>query len=322
MAKNTMSLNDSGARAKIVSLQDESRLLHNMKKYWPYYVMVLPGVIFFILFRYIPMLGTVIAFKDYSVFKGFLSSPWVGLKHFETLLHYPDFRRVFTNTLVLGISRTLFTFPVPVLLALMMNEIRGKYLKKTIQTSVYIPYFLSWVIVAGLIFDFLGVGGIFNNLRAVFGMESVMVMQKSTYFRTVYIISSIWKEAGWGTVIYLAAISGIDPSLYESAMIDGASKLKQIRHITFPLLVPTILTLFLLNIGSFLDLGFDQVYNLLTPMTYSVGDIFDTYVYRTGIQQAQYSFTTAVGLFQSTIGFILVATFNKLANKFSDGGLW
>lgn len=317
MSKNEMSFNGTQ-----VNMLSDNVFSKNVKKYWPYYVMVIPGIIYFIIFKYIPMLGVVIAFKDYSVFKGFLGSPWVGLKNFKVLLTYPDFLRVFKNTLILGLYKTLFTFPVPVFLALMLNEVKSKNLKKSIQTVVYIPYFLSWVIVAGLIFDFLGIGGLYNNIRAMFGMDSILIMQKESYFRIIYVISSIWKEAGWGTVIYMAAISGIDPSLYESAMIDGASKIRQIRSITFPLLVPTILTLFLLNIGSFLDLGFDQVYNLLTPMTYSVGDIFDTYVYRTGIQQAQYSFTTAVGLFQSCIGFLLVFTFNTLASKFSDGGLW
>jgi putative aldouronate transport system permease protein len=167
------------------------------------------------------------------------------------------------------------------------------------------------------------VGGLFNNIRNALGFDTVLAMQKESWFRPIYVISSIWKDAGWGTVVYLAAISGIDLSLYESAAMDGASRFSKIKYITFPLLIPTIFTLFLLNIGSFLELGFDHVFNTITPMTYSVGDIFDTYVYRVGIQKAQYSFTTAVGLFQSIIGLILVTTFNKLANKYSDeGGLW
>ncbi len=322
MSKNTMSLRNYGPRGEIVSFHHESRSSHHIKKYWPYYVMVLPGVLYFIVFRYFPLLGTMIAFKDYSIFQGFFASPWVGLKNFEVLFHYPDFWKVFRNTLILGLLRTLFLFPIPIILALMMNEIRSRFLKKSIQTAVYIPYFLSWVIIAGLVFDLLGMGGLFNNIRALFGLQPILVMQESAYFRTVYVLSSIWKEAGWGTVIYLAAMSGIDPALYESAMIDGASRVKQIKHITFPLMIPTILTLLLLNIGSFLDLGFEQVYNLQTPMTWSTSDIFDTFVFRAGIQQAQYSFTTAVGLFQSVIGFALVFAFNKLANKFSDGGLW
>ena len=311
-------------RAAAVQLpKSKASLAGNIRKYWPYYLMVLPGVIYFLVFKYIPMMGSVIAFQDYSVFKGLLDSEWVGLKHFKALINYPDFRRIFTNTLVLGLCKTVLIFPIPVVLSLMLNEIRNLRLKKTIQTAVYIPYFLSWVIVGGLIFDIFGVGGLFNNIRNSLGLNNLLAMQKESWFRPIYIISSIWKDAGWGTVVYLAAISGIDPALYESAAMDGASRFARMKYITFPLLVPTILTLFLLNIGSFLELGFEQVFNLLTPMTYSVGDIFDTYVYRVGIQQAQYSFTTAVGLFQSTIGLIMVVTFNKLANKFSDdGGLW
>lgn len=302
---------------KKISLTDD------IKKYWPYYLMVLPGIIFFLAFKYIPMLGSTIAFQDYSVFKGFFGSDWVGLKHFKALIAYPDFKRIFTNTLMLGLCKTVLIFPIPVILSLLLNEVKNLRVKKAIQTAIYIPYFLSWVIVGGLVFDIFGVGGLFNNIRNFFGLDTLLVMQKEAWFRPIYVISSIWKEAGWGTVVYLAAISGIDLSLYESAAIDGASRFARMKYITFPLLIPTVLTVFLLSIGSFLELGFEQVYNLLTPMTYSVGDIFDTYVYRVGIQKAQYSFTTAVGLFQSTIGLILVLTFNKLAKTYSDdGGLW
>lgn len=289
---------------------------------WHYGVMVIPGILFFILFRYIPLAGSIIAFQDYSVFKGFLASQWVGLKHFEALLKYPDFQRVFVNTLVLGFLKTMLVFPIPVVLALLFNELKGRYFKKVVQTSLYIPYFLSWVIVAGITFDVLSLNGIFNQIRHVFGFEPILLMQKEGYFRVIYVLTAIWKEAGWGTVVYLAAISGIDTSTYESAMIDGASRIKQILYITLPLLIPTILTLFLLNVGHFMELGFEQVYTLLTPMTFSVGDTIDTYVFRVGIQQAQYSFTTAVGLFQSLIGFSLVMVFNKLAKRYSEGGLW
>lgn len=296
---------------------------YNIKRFWPYYIMVLPGVVFLLVFKYIPIGGSIIAFQDYSVFKGIFDSAWVGLKHFKALFAYPDFIRVFSNTLILGLLKTVLIFPIPILLSLMINEVKNTKLKKTIQTAVYIPHFLSWVIIGGLVFDICGVGGIFNNVRNFLGMDTLLIMQKESWFRGIYVVSAIWKEAGWGTVVYLAAISGVDPVLYESAAIDGASRFARMRYITLPLLIPTALTIFLLNIGSFLELGFDQVFNLLTPMTYSVGDIFDTYVYRTGIVQGQYSFTTAVGLFQSVIGLFMVVTFNKLANKFTDdGGLW
>ena len=284
---------------------------------------VASGVIYIVMFKYIPMMGSVIAFKDYSAYQGILDSPWCGLENFKKLFQYPDFYKILGNTLILGALKTFLTFPIPVILALMLNEIRNAKVKKVVQTIICIPYFVSWVVVGGLVFDICGVGGLFNNVRDFFGMEPLLVMQKESWFRPIYVLSTIWKESGWGTVVYLAAISSIDPSLYESAAIDGASRFQKMRYITFPLLIPTILTLLLLNIGSFLTLGFDQVYNLYTPMTYAVADIFDTYVFRVGIQQAQYSFATAVGLFQSVVGLIMVVTFNKIANKISDdGGLW
>ena len=278
-------------------------LADNFKKYWPYYVMAMPGVIYLIIFRFIPMLGSVIAFEDYQVYTGIFSSQWVGMKNFVNMFTYSDFSRILTNTL--------------------MNEISAPRLKKTIQTAVYIPYFLSWIIVSELIFDLLGVSGLFNRARALFGLRPLLVMQQSKYFRTVYVFSTIWKEAGWGTVVYMAAIAGIDQSLYEAASIDGATRFQKMRFITFPMLLPTVITMLLLQIGSFMELGFEHVFSLLTPMTYSTGDIFDTYVYRVGILQAQYSITTAVGLFQSVIGMVMVVFFNQLSKKISDdGGLW
>lgn len=295
----------------------------NFRKYWPYYVMVLPGVVYLIIFKFVPMLGCVIAFQDYQVYKGIFGSEWVGVKNFASMFSYSDFSRILSNTLILGALRIVFCFPVPVILALMMNELQSQKLKKTIQTAVYIPYFLSWIIVSELIFDFLGVSGLFNRARALFGLRPLLVMQQSKYFRVVYVMSTIWKEAGWGTVVYMAAIAGIDQSLYEAASLDGASRWQKMIYITFPLIVPTALTLLLLQIGSFMELGFEHVYSLLTPMTYSTGDIFDTYVYRVGILQAQYSITTAVGLFQSVIGLVMVVFFNQLSKKVTeDGGLW
>lgn len=298
-------------------------LAWNIKKYWVLYLMVIPGTVYIIIFKIVPMFGSVIAFQDYSVFKGIWKSEWVGFDNFKKMFAYGDFSRILRNTLLLSLFKTVFTFPIPLVMSLMLNEIKSSKYKKGVQTAIYIPHFLSWVIVGGLVFDFFGMGGLFNKTRAMFGLEPILAMQKESWFRPIYVLSSIWKEAGWGTVVYLAAMSGIDPTLYEAAQIDGASRYGMIRYITFPLLVPTALTLFLLGIGSFMELGFDQVQNLLTPMTYSVGDIFDTYVYRIGILKAQYSRTTAVGLFQSVVGLILVVTFNKLANKFnSEGGLW
>ena len=302
---------------------DESPFVMHIRNYWPFYVMVLPGFIYMVIFKYLPIAGSIIAFQNYSVTKGLFGSPFVGLKHFRKLLHYSDFYRVLRNTLLLSVLKLVFMFPVPVVLALMLDDMPLKGLKKSIQTIICIPHFISWVVAGGLIFNFLGIGGLWNNLRGMLGLEPVLYMQKESYFRCIYVLSSIWKDAGWGTIVYLAAISGIDPCLYESAVMDGATKFQRVRYITVPILVPTIITLFLLEIGKFLELGFNQIANLYTPMTYSVADIFDTYVYRTGILNAKYSFSTAVGLFQSLVGLILVATFNHLSNKYTEqGGLW
>jgi putative aldouronate transport system permease protein len=297
-------------------------LTKKMNKVWPLYVMALPGVAFLILFRYIPMAGSVIAFQDYSVFKPLWGNNWVGFKNFLILFNSPNFYRILANTLILASLNVIFLFPLSIVLSLMLNEVRGMYIKKSIQAVLTIPHFLSWVIIAGITFDLFSSRGLFNIVRGWFGLNDMLIMQEERFFRPVYVFTSLWREAGWQTIVYLAAMSAIDPQLYESAMVDGASRIRQRVSITLPLLMHTAITLLLLQIGNFLQLGFDQVYNLLTPMTYSVGDIIDTFVYRTGIQEARYSYATAVGLFQSVIGFILVTVCNRLSRKITGGGLW
>lgn len=295
----------------------------DLEKYWPYYVLVLPGVLYFLMFNYVPMLGSVIAFQKYSVFKGVMHSPWVGFANFKALFKHPDFLRILKNTMIFGFIKTILIFPIPIIFSLAINEIRYMPLKKSVQTAVYIPHFLSWVIVGGLVFDIFGKGGLFNLARNAFGLESVLGMQIESWFRPIFAFSSVWKEAGWGTVVYLAALSGMDPSVYEAAEIDGASRFQKMIYLSVPMLSTTMLTLFLLGIGKFLEIGFEQNYNLLTPMTMGVGDIFDTYVYRVGILNGQYSTTTAIGLFQAVVGLVLVSLFNYIANKTTDdGGLW
>jgi putative aldouronate transport system permease protein len=284
--------------------------------------MVLPGTLFLLLFRYIPLLGSVIAFQDYSVFRPLTQSPFVGFKHFIVVFSSPDFIRILGNTLILALLGVIFLFPIPIILSLMINEVGNKYLKKSVQAALNIPHFLSWVIIGGLTFDLFSVHGLFNIIRSWFGLDGLLVMQYGQYFRPVYVFTALWREAGWHTIVYLAAMSAIDPQIYESAMVDGASPLRQMVSITVPLLMPTAVTLLLLQIGSFLQLGFDQVFNLLTPMSYSVGDIIDTFVYRTGILQARYSYATAIGMFQSVVGFVLVLICNSLSKKLTDEGLW
>ncbi len=299
----------------------QNGLIKNVRKHWMLYLMILPGIIYYIVFKYIPLMGSVIAFQDYQIFNGILGSPWVGLENFKHLLHYQDFHEVLRNTALIALYQLIFQFPAPIILALLFNEVRLLIVKKTVQSLFYLPHFLSWVVVGGIVFELLASQGLVNAIRDLFGLEPILFMQEEGYFRSIVIISGIWKEVGWGTIIYLAAITGINPSLYEAAVIDGANRFKQTIYITLPLLLPTISVLFLLNIGNFLELGFDQIFNLLTPMTYSVGDIIETYVYRAGVLQGQYSLTTAIGLFQSVIGFALLWIFNRLARK-SEQGLW
>jgi len=309
--------NDTEVRPKKI----KESLIDNIKKHWMLYLMIMPAVVYYITFKYIPLLGSVIAFQDYKIMRGIFDSPWVGLENFKKLLSYQDFYVVLKNTALIAFYQLIFQFPAPIILALLFNEVRHLRVKRTVQSFFYFPHFLSWVVVGGIIFELLSGQGIINSIRELAGYEPILFMQKEQYFRPIVIFSGIWKEIGWGTIIYLAAITAINPSLYEAAIIDGANRWRQAIHVTLPLLFPTILVLFLLNIGNFLELGFDQIFNLLTPMTYSVGDIIETYVYRAGVLQGQCSLTTAIGIFQSVVGLILLWIFNRLARK-AEMGLW
>lgn len=312
--------NLAALRSIVVSKQAKEGWIGNIRRYWPLYLMALPGFTFFVLFKYVPLGGSVIAFQDYMIFKGFSGSPWVGLKHFEAFFQYSNFWRVLRNTLIIGLNNIIFVFPIPVLLALLFNEIRNVLYKRSLQTIYYMPHFFSWVIIAGITFDVLSHNGIINAFRGWLGYEPILFMQQEQYFRAIVVLTSIWRDCGWGTIVLLAAIAGIPPEVYESATMDGAGRIRQIFHITLPLIMPTVIILLLLNLGNFIDLSFEQIYNLLTPMTFAVGDVIDTYVYRVGIIEGQYSATTAIGLFQSVVGFLLIIAFNWLANKFQEGG--
>ncbi|MDQ0914849.1 putative aldouronate transport system permease protein [Paenibacillus sp. V4I5] len=292
-------------------------------KYWQIYSMVLPGLLFFILFKYVPLAGIIIAFQDYSVFTGIFGSKFVGMKHFINLFTYPEFLRVIKNTFLISIYQLVFGFPAPIILALLMNEVRKLLFKKVVQTVLYLPHFLSWVIVGGLVINFLSpTSGMLNDVLRMMGKEPIFFMQEPDYFRSIVVISAIWKEVGWGTIIYLAALAGINPELYESAEVDGASKLKQVFSITLPSLLPTIMVLLLLRIGHILDLGFEQVYMLMNPLVTSTGEIIDTYIYRIGLLGGQYSYTTAIGLFKSVIGLILVVGANQLSKKTTGNSIY
>jgi putative aldouronate transport system permease protein len=287
------------------------------------YVMILPGLLYFIIFKYLPMFGLVIAFQDFKPYKGVFGSEFVGLKHFERLFTEPDFFNILTNTLVLFGLNLLFYFPAPIILALMLNEVRVQIFKRTVQTLVYLPHFMSWVIIVSISYVMLTMdGGIVNELLVYFGFEPINFLLSPEWFRPMYIMQVIWREAGWGTIIYLAAIASIDPQLYEAARMDGAGRFRQIWHITLPGIRSVIVVLLILKIGDVLELGFEHVYLLLNAMNRSVGEIIDTYVYTAGIKQGQFSYSAAIGLFKSVVGLILVMIANKLAKKAGEEGVY
>ena len=288
--------------------------LAKIKKQLPYHLLLIPGVVLVFIFSYIPLYGLIIAFQKYNPSMGF-SSPWVGLENFIYLFNQPNFVRTIWNTFYIPFFKLVGSVVVPVTVALLLNEIRHDKIKRSFQTLVYIPNFLSWVIMAGMLMDILGSNGIVNSLITSLGFNEVNFLGSPSVFPWTMIVTDIWKGFGFGTVVYLAALTSIDPGLYEAAMVDGAKRWKQTIYITIPLLLPTIILMTVLALGNVLNAGFDQIFNLYSPVVYESGDIIDTYVYRLGLQQAQYSVGTAVGLFKSVISFILVALSYLLADK-------
>ena len=279
--------------------------------------MMIPGLIVLAVFAYYPLYGLVIAFQDYSVAKGF-HSPWVGLENFRYIFSMPGFVRTIPNTLFIAICKIVLGVAVPVAFALLLNEIGNGFVKRTFQTLVYLPNFLSWVIIAGVFIDILATDGVVNRILGWIGFAPVSFLGNPEVFPFTMIITDVWKGFGFGTVVYLAALSGIDPGLYEAAMIDGAGRLSQVRYITMPCLKSIIVLMAFLSLGNIFNAGFDQIYNLYNSAVYETGDIIDTYVFRIGIEQAQYSAATAVGLIKSVISGLLLVTAYSLAYKFAD----
>lgn len=299
-------------------------LLKDFKNHRYIYLLLLPGVIWFIIYRYLPMAGLIIAFKEFNFSRGILGGDWVGLKYFRFIfIESHAFYDILRNTLLINSYKLIFGFPVPIIIALMLNEVRSAKLKGFMQNSIYLPHFVSWVIFGGVILQFLSPSnGIVNEIIKLSGGEPVFFMTSTRYFRGIVVITDIWKTAGWNTIIYLAAITGIDNTLYEAAYIDGAKKLKQVWYVTLPSISETIAVLLLLNIGTLLSVGFEQIFVLYNPTVYSVGDVISTYVYRIGIGEARFSLTTAIGLFQSVVGLILISTSNFALKKLFDKNLW
>ncbi|GIP33330.1 sugar ABC transporter permease [Paenibacillus sp. J2TS4] len=302
-----------------------SYLWFMLRKHKALYFLMLPGILYYLIFKYIPMYGIIIAFQDFSIGRGILGSKFVGLKHFIEFFYYtPDSWKLIRNTVMLNIYDLLFHFPAPIVLALLFHEIKNKAFKRFVQSVSYMPHFLSTVVIAGIIVMFLSPStGIINFILVkLFGIEPIMFLGLPEWFRTVYIGSEIWQKIGWGTILYLAAIAGVDPTLYEAAKIDGANRFQQMRHVTFVGMIPVMIILFVLNLGYFMDVGFQKILLLYNPLNYETSDVINTFVYRRGILDADFSFATAVGLFQSAIGFILVVIANRLARKYSETSLW
>ncbi|MCR8635351.1 sugar ABC transporter permease [Paenibacillus sp. N5-1-1-5] len=304
-------------------LHSSSPLLRSLYKNRLIYLMIAPGILYFLAFKYLPMFGLMIAFKDYQPFLGVWGSRWVGFKHFEYFISLPDFWMLFRNTFVLAFYNLVFFFPLPILVALMLNELRSNLYKRFVQSMIYVPHFVSWVVVVGMAFIFFTTeGGLVNELLVSFGFEKINFLLNKEWFRPLVVSEIIWKEIGWGTIIFLAALAGVDQQLYEAAHMDGAGRFRQIWHITLPAIRSTIVILLILRLGQFLDTGFEQIYLMLNPMNREIGEVFDTYVYTNGIQQGKFSYTTAVGLFKSVIGMVLVIGTNYLAKKFGEEGVY
>jgi len=295
-------------------------ILYKEKAFW---LMVLPGIIWYLIFAYGPMYGLIISFKDFSPFKGITKSPWVGFKWFIQFFESQFFWRLIRNTLLLNIFNIIFSFPVPIILAFLLNEVRHNWYKRIVQTVSYLPHFVSTVIIVGMLVNFVAPsGGIVNNIIVALGGEPIHFMVKPEWFRPLYIITGIWQNAGWNSIIYIAALSSIDPQLYEAAYVDGANKIKQIWYVSLPGILPTIIIMLILALGSILSVGYEKIILMYNTATYETADVINTYVYRRGVVGGEYSFGTAVGLFQSVINFMFIVAANKISRKVSNVSLW
>ncbi len=286
------------------------------------YLMLIPGIAYFVLFHYYPMYGLIISFKDFKGSLGIIGSPWVGFKHFDVLFHSKDFFRIFRNTLLINFYKLVYFFPVPVVMALLINELNRRFVKRAIQTVVYFPHFLSWVVVGGIVYKVLGYDGVINAIIERLGGEQISFLTDVRWFRSILVASAIWKEAGWGTILYLAALCAIDPTLYDAAYVDGANRRQQTMYVSLPGIASTFAVLLVLRIGSMMTIGFEQIFILYNPLVYEVADVFGTYIYRTGLLTGRFSYSTAVGMFQSVVSLVLIYVANRLANRFGGRGIW
>lgn len=294
-----------------------------IKKNWQLYILILPALIYFFVFNYLPLYGIQIAFKDFKAASGILGSNWVGFKHFTTFFDAYYFKRLISNTFLINIYYLLWSFPVPIILAILLNQVRGERKKRFIQTSIYIPYFVSTVVLAGMLYIFLSpTSGIFNFAREAVGLKTIDFMSDAKAFRSIYIISGIWQSAGWGTILYIASLAGVDPELYEAAEIDGASIVQKIRFIDLPSLIPVAVMVFILDCGRLLSSNTDKILVMQTAGNIPASDIIGVYVYNVGLGSGQFSYTAAIGLFVNIINFVMIISVNKIAKKVSSVGLF
>ncbi len=306
----------------------QNNFVRSFKRSADMYLLLVPGLLFILLFHYAPMYGVVIAFKDYGIFNGanpidaIGKSQWVGFLHLRRLWVQPEFQQAFTNTLIISAIKIGIGFPIPILMALLMNELRSVSYKRSIQTALYLPHFMSWAVVGALFLSMLGTGGPVNGLITSMGGKMIPFFMSTTWFRWVLLASSVWKESGWNTIIYLAAITGIAPELYEAARVDGATRLQQAQYVTLPGILSTVMMMLILRLGGLLNAGFDQVLIMYNPTVYKAGDIIDTYVYRIGLGQLNFSMGTAVGLFNSVVSFFLVTSSNVVCRKLFGRSIW
>jgi putative aldouronate transport system permease protein len=311
MKQNNRAMTASGTKTQFAGR--EKKMFH---------LMMMPGLIMLFLFVFLPLFGSLMAFQNYVPAKGIFGSKWVGLENFKFIFSLPDSRQVFVNTLVIAFAKLIFNIIVPVLFAILLNEITVGICKKFFQTVVYLPHFLSWVVLATVVTNMFSLSGPFNSVVTAFGGDAIQFLANNNWFRKVIVATDVWKEFGYNSVVYLAALTGIDLGLYEAASIDGANRFEQTLHITLPSLMPTIILMTALNLGNILNAGFDQIFNLYNPIVYETGDIIDTYVYRIGMVERQYSIGTAVGLFKSVISFLLIMGANKGAKKLTGSGIF
>ena len=286
------------------------------------YILLVPVLAYYIIFMYLPMFGLVMAFKDYSIGQGLMESPWVGLKYFKEFVNGIYFTRTLKNTLVISFASILFGFPAPIIFALLLNEINNGKFKKFVQTSTYLPHFISMVVICGMVTSFFGTNGLITKIIVMLGGENINYIASPQWFRTVFVASDIWQGFGWGSIIYLSALSGVDEALYEAATIDGAGRLKQLWHITLPGIMPTIMIMLIMRLGSVMSVGYEKIILLYSPATYEVADVISSYVYRMGIVGSRYSYSAAVGLFQSVINIFILFIANKVSDKMTETSLF